>query len=176
VSAGNEITLAEAVDRARARGVVASNSYEWYRKQAATDGEVHIGDQRVLAVKHGRQWVVNERALMDSIASAEAAKQAKEEAGRQADEDFKARKLNPQGSRTPWGGYSVRGQFHFVWSDVAVWRQKSNGEWVCNGCWKPASTENNKPECHRCSDWGGCGADCTLSRVYCGGCGTSLAV
>jgi hypothetical protein len=145
-------------------------------KQAARDGEIHIGDQRVRAVKRGRQWVVNEHELAESIVYAVAAETAKQEAKRQADEDYKAHKLNPEGARTSWGGYSVRGEFHFVWSDCAVWRQKSNGQWICNRCWKPASTENNKTECHRCSDWGGCGSDCTLSRLYCEGCGTSMAV
>lgn len=40
--------------------------------------------------------------------------------------------------------------------------------------WQPASTENNASECHTCSDWNGCGTDCTLSRVFCAPCGTSL--
>jgi hypothetical protein len=175
VNDGNEITLAEAIERARARDAVAGNSYDWYRKQAAMYGEVHIGDQRVRAIKRGRQWVVNERELTESIAGAAAAKTAKHEAERQAGEDYEARKLNPKGARTTWGGYSVRGDFHFVWSDYAIMRQRSNGGWVCNRCWEPASTEHDKAECHRCSDWGPCGTDCTLSRIYCQACATSMA-
>ena len=173
---GNEINLAEAIERARARGAVADNAYDWYRKQAATSGEVHIGGQRVRAVKRGRQWVVNTRELEASIASAQAAKAAKHEAERRAEEDYKARKLNPEGARTSWGGYRVRGEFHFVWSDYRVMRMKSDGGWVCNRCWAPASTEHDKPECHRCSDWSPCGTDCTLSRVHCEGCEKSMTI
>jgi len=94
----------------------------------------------------------------------------------QADADYDAHKLNPKGARLSCGSYRVQGDFHFVSSDYERIRKRSDGGWICNACWKPASTENNRPECHTCSDWNGCGADCTLSRVFCSECGTSLAV
>lgn len=50
-------------------------------------------------------------------------------------------------------------------------RKRSEGAWYCNGCRKPADTEHKKEECHRCSDWNGCGHDCTLSNVICKACG-----
>ena len=56
-SAQREPTLAAAIERARAQGAVAGNAYGWYRKQAARDGQVHIGSQRVATRKRGRQWV-----------------------------------------------------------------------------------------------------------------------
>jgi len=94
----------------------------------------------------------------------------------QADADYDAHKLNPKGARLSWGSYRVHEHFHFVSSDYERIRKRSDGGWICNSCWKPASTENNRPECHTCSDWNGCGTDCTLSRVFCSECGTSLAV
>jgi rubrerythrin len=32
-------------------------------------------------------------------------------------------------------------------------RMHSDGQWYCNKCNKPASTEHKKEECHLCSDW-----------------------
>lgn len=104
-----EIPLAEAVGRARARGAVGDNAYDWYRKQAASDGEVHICGQRVRAIRRGRQWVVNSGEREESIAKAEAAKEAEQEALHRADEDYKARKPNPKGARTSWGGLQRAG-------------------------------------------------------------------
>jgi len=175
MSGENEIPLAEAIERARQQGLAEGNAYEWYRKQAARDGQVHIGEQPLRVVKRGPRWVVNERELTEAIASALAAQTVQLQAERQADDDYKARKLNPAGARTPWGGYRVQGEFHHVWSDYARMQKRSDGDWICNRCWKPASTEHGKPECHRCSNWNGCGTDCTLSRIYCVNCGTSVA-
>lgn len=77
---------------------------------------------------------------------------------------------------TEFGGYKIYGEFRFVWDDVQRLRRKSNGTWYCNRCQAPAETEHNKQECHLCSDWNGCGEDCTLSKVYCLKCGTSLVI
>lgn len=61
-------------------------------------------------------------------------------------------------------------------SDYERVRKKSDGYWRCNGCKKPAGTEHKGEECHRCSDWGGCGGGCTLSRLFCEKCGTEKQV
>jgi hypothetical protein len=110
----------------------------------------------------------------EDFVAALAAARAQRQALRQVDEYYKACSLRPKGARTTWGGYRVRGPFHFVWSDEAHIRHDSDGTWVCNTCWKPAALAHDKPECHRCSDWNGCGTDCTLSGVSWGACGTSL--
>lgn len=55
-------------------------------------------------------------------------------------------------------------------------RKISDGHWRCNICGKPAAEEHMAEECHRCSDWNGCGGDCTLSRVYCEKCGKEKVV
>jgi methionyl-tRNA synthetase len=76
---------------------------------------------------------------------------------------------------TEEGGYEVRGNFRFVWSDRERVRHRSYGTWYCNGCNRVAETSHEKQECHRCADWDGCGRDCTLSDVRCEKCGSHLA-
>ena len=67
----------------------------------------------------------------------------------------------------------IKENFSFVEASAyEIARKRDHGYWRCNGCGKPAETEHNAEECHRCSDWNGCGHDCTLSRVYCEQCGT----
>ena len=42
-------------------------------------------------------------------------------------EDYKSHKLHGGSGytiRTEWGGYSIKGEFHFVWSDIEVYRKK----------------------------------------------------
>lgn len=63
--------------------------------------------------------------------------------------------------------------FTFKVDEYELMRKKSDGTWYCNPCNQPAETEHNKEECHLCSDWNGCGKDCTLSRIFCKKCGTS---
>ena len=46
----NEIPLAEAIERARLQALAEGNSYEGFRKQAARDGQVHIGEQPLRAM------------------------------------------------------------------------------------------------------------------------------
>ncbi len=166
----SEITLKDALKRARMAGALPGNSDEWYRKQAARSGKVEIADKPVRAVKR-RAWMLDAQEFEAALAAARTHGQAIQ----QVDDDYEARKLRPEGARTSWGGYRVHDGFHFVWSTEARIRHDSDGHWVCNGCWKSASTEHDKPECHRCSDWNGCGTDCTLSRIYCERCGTSMA-
>lgn len=62
--------------------------------------------------------------------------------------------------------------FRFVSDPYQSGRMKSDGDWLCNKCNTIAKTEHKKPECHLCSDWNGCGTDCTLSKVYCDNCKT----
>lgn len=71
--------------------------------------------------------------------------------------------------------YGNHGEFHtLVVSYFDSGRTETYQTWICNNCWNRADLENNKPECHRCSDWSPCGNDCTLSAVYCSNCGTRL--
>jgi hypothetical protein len=169
------ITLAAALEEHRARGA-GLNSYESYRKDAHARGYLFIGGTKVPAEKRSGRWMVDAEAFATGVAAAVTAANAAKRAMQQAEADYEARKLHPQGARLSWGSYHVSGAFHFVTTDYGRMRMRSNGGWLCNACWQPASTENNRPECHTCSDWNGCGTDCTLSRVFCVPCGTSLEV
>jgi hypothetical protein len=64
--------------------------------------------------------------------------------------------------------------FEFKSDSYRAMRGKSDGEWYCKKCKIEAETEHNKPECHTCADWNGCGTDCKLSRVFCKKCGASM--
>ena len=90
--------------------------------------------------------------------------------------DYNSRILHPGTVRTAGGGYAVKGDFHFRWDDMARALNKSDGSWLCNTCWTPAATEQNRDECHRCRDWSPCGRGCTLSGIYCSKCGTSATM
>jgi len=170
------IALAAALEQHRGRDGAGLNSYESYRKDAHARGYVVIGSTKLIVEKTGGRWTVDAEAFAAAVASAVAELQAGQTAMNQADNDYEARKLHPGGARLSWGSYRVSGAFHFVSSDYDRIRERSDGSWRCNTCWKTASAENNRYECHRCSDWNGCGTDCTLSRVYCTECGASLTV
>lgn len=65
-------------------------------------------------------------------------------------------------------------KFEFRSDPYRALRGKSDGEWYCLNCTREARTEHNKPECHTCADWNGCGTDCRLSRVFCDYCNISM--
>jgi hypothetical protein len=166
------MTLAQAVERYRSEPGASSNAYEWYRKQAHRDGRIPLGDVDVAAVKVGNQWTVAVTDVDDAIA----AHRNRMVEQHRATADYEAHILHGHsGSRvsTDWGGYTISGDFHFAWNSYLVGTYQSDGAWYCNICFKPAKSEHEREECHTCSDWGGCGRDCTLSRIFCRDCGTS---
>lgn len=169
------IRLADALQRHRESGAGLS-SYESYRREARENGALVIGGKKIAAEKIKGKWHVDAEAFAAGVAGAVEEQRRQREALKAADADYEAHKLNPQGARLSGGSYSVSGGFHFLSSDYERIRQRSNGGWRCNTCWQPASTENNHPECHTCSDWNGCGTDCKLSRVFCVPCGASLDI
>lgn len=159
----------EAVDRFKKEAGAAQNAYSWYRQHAATYGLVWISDDRIPAVKQGRQWMVDK----DEFETALTKHQEKHGHILQMNTDYYSRILHPGTVKLRDGGYTKRGDFHYRWSDIARARMKGSGTWYCNTCWAPAANENNREECHRCRDWGSCGRDCTLSEIHCPTCGTS---
>jgi hypothetical protein len=167
------ITLKEAVERWRAVTGYA-NSYQWYRKHAPT-GWVSFGGCQVPVVKQSGRWLLEDSAI-DVAVNAHRAAEAKVE---QVTLDYANHVLHGEPGhteRTTWGGYTVNRGFHFAWNDYDVARMRSDGSWYCSSCWGVASTEHEKDECHTCSDWGGCGRDCTLSAVKCARCETRLSL
>ncbi|MFD9663515.1 hypothetical protein ACFWAY_18110 [Rhodococcus sp. NPDC059968] len=167
------IPLSDAVDRfKRELGVSAAGGQDWYRKCATRHGTVWLGDHRIAAVKQGRRWMVAEADLEDALMKH---REQRAHVDRMT-ADYDSRILHPGTVQIGGGGYTVKGDFHFLSDDMARARLRSNGFWRCNTCWDPAATERNGEECHRCRDWSSCGKDCTLSRIYCSTCETSETV
>jgi hypothetical protein len=161
-----------------------SNSYDWYRQRAQRDGVVRFGSRRqlvrssesgVIVTKVKGQWMVNQEDLDAELAEHRAARGELE----QITSDYRSRILHGKAGatlRTTFGSYTVYVGFHSIWrSDAKPWKE-SGVYWFCSRCWQPATLAHDKPECHTCSDWGGCGRDCTLSEVSCETCGTAMAM
>lgn len=164
-----QIPLSDAVDRFKREPGAPSNSYDWYRKCATRYEAVWLGDHRIAAVKQGRRWIVDEADLEDALIK----HRERRAYVTRTTADYDSRILHPGTIPTNGGGYRVKGDFHFLWNDIDVARQRSSGFWRCNTCWVPAATEHNREECHRCRDWSPCGNNCTLSGIYCSTCGAS---
>jgi hypothetical protein len=174
------ITLRDAYARIVARQRF-RNAYDWYRRAAQRRGRIWLGEgqqlegQKPITVaveKVGRTWMVSSAELDAAFELLEAAGQELE----RITTDYDNRRLaaGPGARvRTSWGSYSVSEHFHFVRNNEDVYRHRSDGFWRCNACWAPATSVHDKPECHTCRDWGGCGSDCTLSGIRCDECGTS---
>lgn len=169
------LSLREAVELYRKEERASANAYGWYRKSAQEDGKVYIGNTHVSAHKRSGIWHVERREFDEAI------KRHRQSVShlKKVTEDYRKGIIHGTDGDTihmEWGGYEIHKNFRFVWSDIQRLRGKSYGTWYCNKCQIPAVTEHNKEECHLCSDWGGCGTDCTLSRVYCSRCGASLDI
>jgi hypothetical protein len=167
------ITLRMAVERWQQEDRVPVNAYDWYRRSALSSRMVSFGRVAIAAHKTGREWVVDEADVDRAIA---AHRKHRAEV-KQATKDLPAGLLHGHDGDTveiDWGSYRRRDPFHLLLrTDEPPW--KGSGEtWYCSACMRPASTEHDNPECHRCSDWGSCGRDCRLSRVFCPTCGTAF--
>ena len=160
------VALRDAIGRWQREEATEKNAYDWYRRDAQRLGSVPIGDEDARAFKVGGAWFVSEADLDHAI---EAHRTRREDVKRTT-ADYDAGILHGHdGDEVDMvgGGYLRRDPFHFVWSDYERGLGRSDGTWYCSRCMEPAGTEHNNVECHRCSDWGSCGRDCTLSRVFC---------
>ncbi len=166
-------SLQNAVTQWRIQPGAASNSYDWYRQSAQRYGKVHFGNHDVATHKVGRSWMVHaddfERALIDQAKS-----QSVQTGTTDAYESHKLLVGPGKSATTTWGGYRVAEHFHMTWNNRGWQHGGGVSSWICNTCWGLAKTEQNKEECHRCRDWSPCSDDCTLSRVFCEACGTSM--
>lgn len=61
------LTLKEAVDLYRQEERAASNSYDWYRKQAQRSGNILIGDKDISATKQNGVWYVKKTEFSEAI-------------------------------------------------------------------------------------------------------------
>lgn len=168
------IRLADALDRYRREEDAYTNSYDWYRRDAQRSGSVTVGRVRIPAQKVSGAWCVDEK----DVARALVAHRQRIAERKAVTADYERHVLRADSGDwidTDWGRYQIRGAFHLVlYSHVPPW--KGNERWICNSCWRPAGTEHDREECHRCSDWSPCGRDCTLSRVFCDDCHAALEV
>lgn len=151
-----------------------TNAYDWYRRGAADAGLVRLGSVSARAEKLGGTWYVEgadvERAIAVQIAENEQVAQKTADLRRGILHGAEGEVVRIEG-----GWYRREGDFRFVYSDYAAGRHRSDGDWFCNRCNAPASTEHNNPECHRCADgWRPCRDDCALSAVTCRPCGARL--
>ena len=179
-----DLPLAQAVDRFKREPGSTSNSYDWYRRGAQQSGAVNFGRPRELVQgattrvpvqKVGMQWMASRSAFASAIVEHRAGLAEVDETTRAYDDHRLV--VGPGGTaRTTWGSYRVAADFHSTWSIRAAIQGPTSPAWVCSRCWQSAALEHNRPECHTCSDWNGCGRDCTLSAVLCPGCGTSMAI
>ena len=163
----DSVTLAAAVKQFRDISGYA-NAYQWYRRQASEGGRVSFGGCSVRTEKVGNRWMADPADVRTALATFD--EEIKER--HRATLAYAAGVLEGGGRvETDWGWYEARGAFH-----LANFRQakpsRGGQEWYCSTCLKPASLERNRAECHRCSDWGSCGGDCTISAVKCDECGT----
>jgi hypothetical protein len=169
------ITLREAYSRWR-HETGSGNAYDWYRRNAQEGRKVFdinapYGAQGSTR-KIGRVWMISVKELEDAIK----AHRGEKDKIKRATEDYKRHILHGKtGStiQTTWGFYTVHKGIHSTTlsSPDPAWNGAKS--WYCSVCWKPAETEHNNPECHRCRDWSSCGQDCTFSRAFCPKCGAS---
>lgn len=169
------ISLASAINHYRQEEGAYSNSYEWYRKQAHSDGHISIAGVNIPVSKIRNQWHLREQDLEQAILQHKLALKELHK----VTEDYRSRILHGNDGatvRTEWGGYEIKRSFHFVWNNMDRNRMKNYGSWICNTCFELAELEHNREECHVCADWGGCRNDCRLSRVFCTECMTTMNV
>ena len=158
---GKMIKLKDAVGNYNPESGI-SHDYEWYRWHAHSFGKIRIGQIEVPTHKENRSWVVDSSELCKAIDMFKETNAADKKPSELKGSEYHENAPKPE----------VR-NFRLVSNVVDIARKCSNGTWYCNTCNLPAETEHNNPECHTCSDWHGCGQDCTLSRVFCTKCGKS---
>ena len=180
--AGGSLSLRDAVDRFRLEEGSPANVYDWWRRGAQRFGHVTFGQRRQLiaggstdvpAYKAGNKWIVDAVAFEAALAEHRA---YRAELQFIADAYEQHRLLVGPGKRVDvsWGHYRVAEGFHVRCHSASRPSHDHVESWVCNNCWRLASLEHGKPECHTCSDWGTCGRDCTLSAVVCADCAARL--
>jgi hypothetical protein len=152
-------------------------SYETYRKWANKCGYILIANVQVPTVKERGTWYVDqedfERALT-IYRNKESEQQKKIQLMMEDHKNgvFHLGKIWISDSKY----YDNKGDFRLEVDAYLRARKESDGIWFCNTCNIPAKTEHNNPECHICSDWNGCGTDCTLSKIYCAKCKKELII
>ena len=143
------------------------NDYKWYLWHARNFGKIRIGQIDIPTRKEKGHWVLDNFDLTRAIESFKKKNTETERSSKRIDE--KRPSIDS-------GGYLNNSNFRLVCNAYDIARKRSDGTWYCNTCNLPAETEHNNPACRTCSDWNGCGQDCTLSRIYCPRCEKELRI
>lgn len=165
--------VAEACERAET-GYSASGARRWWPKNLAAkvhDGQFWCLTSSIPVRKVNGRWMA-EDADVDAQVAAYIRQQGQV---RQDTADLKNNIVHDGRHAIAGGFYTAGASFYTVTNDMDAYLHRSDGVMYCRSCHGPAVLEHNKPECHTCSDWGGCGRDCTLSAVSCPACGTREA-
>lgn len=144
------VPLRDAVERYRQEERAAGNSYGWYQREAASDGEIWIGGTKIPAAKVRGVWTV----VQEDLDRAIAAHREYVAAVHEATDDYRRRILRgTDGERveTTWGYYQPRGNFHFRFSRYDSVRRKSDGSWHCSRCWRAADCRDGVATCPECA-------------------------
>lgn len=180
----DDITLREALDQYQQHPGSPQNSYAWWCKSAQRRGEIGFGASRqfvdggstmVPVFKRSNRWFVDP--VRFKAAMAECVAVGEEQRAITAAYD-RHELLGAPGETvtTTWGHYYAKGPFHLRHSSRTPSWKGSGNTWVCSTCWSPAPLEHERDECHKCSDWGSCGRDCTLSAAVCSKCGSRIGL
>jgi len=167
--------LKEAIEKYKKMPGSPINSYEWYRRNARLYGKVSLWQSECPVYKKGGQWYIDDHVFEKAWEEYKLYQEKLEKVTK----DFENKILHGDTGdlvKITWGYYRIYKDFYFVSSTLDVVRKKSYGTWYCRHCHKIANTEHEHEECHTCSDWGDCGQDCTLSRVYCESCGVEMCL
>ena len=171
----NLISLRKAVDLYKKEPNTPINSYQWYRQDAKRCGNIHFGDMKIIVTKLNGKWFVDSADVKKAIG---AHRNRNKKISETTKDLYKGIIRGKDGDSVliEGGHYDIHGSFRLVVSDIERARHKSDGSWYCNKCNRPAITKHEKEECHLCSDWNGCGRDCTLSEIICENCGNNRKI
>ncbi len=173
------ISLTEAYERYRAAGGDAPLS-RW-RSSVRDHHRLELGPGRQLvpsasttvsAHKISSRWFVDEGDFAAAHNESLLARQEIREISRQYNEEHRLVGELGHAIRTTWGYYIADARFHERVDFHAAYHGRGGSLHRCNACWAIVTYEHNRPECHRCRDWGSCGRDCTRSAMLCEQCGT----
>lgn len=161
--------LKKAIELYKQEEKATSNAYEWYRRSAKENCKITISNVDIPTYKENNIWFVDVERFNEAIKEH---RRILEQIKKNTEDHKKGIIHGKDGDIicTEWGGCKIHENFRFEWQDYLIAHGKSDGVWYCIECNVIAEKENNKEECHVCNDWGSCGDDCTLSKVYCPKC------
>lgn len=175
------ITLAEVHEVLTRRRVIPRSSYGHLRTRVARSEALHVAGLRLAVWKKGRAWCTDRAAFDEFLVQVEHELERRRLAEQAADAELRLRQDRVRRLYAhrvllddSAGLYRIVDEHFHAWRVVSLEPYSDwSLSWVCSHCFAPAQYEHGREECHRCSDWSGCGSDCTLSAATCPPCGTA---